>query len=157
MSESNGTVFEARTLPAAPVHRARVRPFTVVLSVLAGVAAFGYFNFQSMEVEGRSMEPTLWNGQRMLITKGFWLFGDAHRGDVVILRDADDPDSSLLVKRLMFEDGDPVPSELAPRGVPFRIPPGYVFVVGDNRMDSVDSRIFGVIPRSRIVGKVVRW
>lgn len=130
-------------------------------------------------VEGHSMEPTLHSGELRLLERGYYHSHPLARGDVVVLRLG----RETLVKRVYALPGDrfwllhsteEYPSELlAPAdaarlrrasraGVPLggrvvlrTIPPGYCFVLGDNAAISLDSRDFGPVPVSAIVGRVV--
>jgi nickel-type superoxide dismutase maturation protease len=84
-------------------------------------------------VEGRSMEPTLAPGDRLLVVRARSL----HAGDVVAVRDPRDP-RRVLVKRIgaVLDDG--------------------VVVRGDNPGASTDSRSFGPVPSTAVLGRVFR-
>ena len=117
------------------------------------------------------MQPALAAGQRVLVSR---VGGAPARGDLVVLRSPLDPDA-LLVKRVVGLPGERVETrggrlfvgdmELvepwvpagAPRGsiAPVRVPPGHLFVLGDNRPESVDSRTFGPVEDRLLVGRVV--
>lgn len=88
-------------------------------------------------VEGGSMEPTLYAGERLLI-RGKLLGGASRivRGDIAVLPDPREP-SRLLVKR--------VGSVVADR----------LYLVGDNPEASTDSRVFGAVERDAILGRVI--
>jgi signal peptidase I len=139
-----------------PTHRKRDRSVIVILVLLLAISIFTYLNFQSVVVQGRSMEPGLRDGDRLLVTRAFWLFGSPQRDDVVVIRERDDPGSPLMVKRVVGLGGDTVPAYLAPGGIPTIVPDKDVYVIGDNLAVSEDSRRFGPVPASRIVGKVVK-
>jgi signal peptidase I len=123
----------------------------VVLGVLVrcSVADLG-------RVAGRSMQPTLLDGDRILTNKlAFGLripcthvellaWAEPSRGDVVVF--SSPLDGRRLVKRIVAVPGDRVGSDV--------VPPGRYFVLGDNA-DSVDSRRFGCVPREHILGRVV--
>jgi signal peptidase I len=108
------------------------------------------------EVPSRSMEPTIVPGDRIFVNKlafglrvpftGWWVarWGEPKAGDIVTLLSP--RDGTLLVKRITAAPGDPTE-----RGV---VPPEKFFVTGDNRDHSVDSRSFGTVDRSRIMGRV---
>jgi nickel-type superoxide dismutase maturation protease len=99
------------------------------LSVAAAVVA----RPRRVAVEGRSMEPTLAPGDRLLVVRARAL----HPGDVVALSDPTDP-RRVLVKRVgaVLED--------------------EIVVRGDNPEVSTDSRSFGPVPISAVLGRVVR-
>lgn len=124
-------------------------------------------------VEGPSMQPTLETGDRVLVEKLGYRFGDPERGDVALLR-GDDGD--LLIKRVaalpgetvaarggsIYVDGQPLREPYALRATPATltvepttVPPGHVYVLGDNRGNSTDSRYFGPVPQERLVGEAV--
>jgi len=132
------------------------RGFLAILTLLLGISIFTYLSFQTVVVKGKSMETTLFEGDRLLVTHAFWLFGPPRRDDLVILHEGDDPQSPLIVKRLVGLGGDRIPSQLSPYGISVVVPPGDAYVVGDNLANSEDSRRFGSVPISRIVGKVLR-
>ncbi len=101
---------------------------TVALGIAAGVV-----RPRRVVVEGRSMEPTLAPGDRLLVVRARSL----HAGDVVAVRDPRDP-KRVLVKRIgaVLDDG--------------------IVVRGDNPGASTDSRSFGPVPSSAVLGRVVR-
>jgi signal peptidase I len=122
-----------------------------------------------------SMHPTLQIGDRILVTRYF--SQPAHRGDVVIFRSPHGDE--LLVKRIVGVGGDFVearhgrlvvgghtmpepylPSRTTTAGItPQLVPPDSYFVLGDNRLDSLDSRAWGVVPANLLVGRarLVLW
>jgi signal peptidase I len=140
-------------------------------------------------VSGPSMEPTLFGGQKLLISN---LFYTPRQGDVVIFSLKDFRAGGLstsngggepLVKRVIATDGQTVdinfdtgsvtvdghlldePYVLEPIdrqrpddvSFPFQVPPGHVFVMGDNRVVSMDSRsqLIGAVDARRILGHVL--
>jgi len=127
------------------------------------------FLAQATRVEGYSMEPTLYGHQRLIIEKLSYRFTEPDRGDIVVIRV--DGFDELLIKRVVglpgetleirdgvvFIDGKAL-DEPYVNGVPrgsypaTKIPDGYIFVMGDNRNNSNDSRSFGPIPIDHIVG-----
>lgn len=123
------------------------------------------------------MEPTLHDGQRLLVTKFTYRFGAPRPGDIIVFRSPFNPDDDLI-KRVIATEGDTVElirgdvhvngsrreeayianhdnSILPPRNVPDK----RIFVLGDNRPNSEDSRFFGSVPVKMIKGKalVVWW
>ena len=126
-----------------------------------------------VRVQAHSMEPTYRPGDHLLVRS--WGAGRdlPRRGDVVVVQV---PDGGDLVKRVAAVAGDEVgiaDGLLVVDGVevkepyldqasvdgtwfgPVVVPPGHVFVLGDHRGDSVDSRRFGPIPVSAVRGTVV--
>lgn len=109
------------------------------------IVAFLYHSFFTLSVvRGKSMEPTFHDGQVILVGKGGLLFGPLKHGDVVVFT----RDGQLLVKRVVA-----LPYETAPDGT--RVPANHIYVVGDNLEVSEDSRTFGPIPLSSVIGKVL--
>jgi len=112
-------------------------------------------------VDGPSMEPALRSGDRVLVRRT----SRPRRGQVVLMRlpirPGCPPDPRLLLKRVVAVAGDHVPPGWATPdtqgigGTP--VPAGYSVVLGDNRPVSTDSRYFGLVPRDRVVGVMVRF
>ena len=145
----------------------------IVLLICLGVCFV--FLFRLVVVQGDSMNPTLADGEKLVVSA---VYSKAERGDVVIVRRGK---SSPLVKRVIAVEGDrvaidsrsfqvmlngrPLKEEYAvgqtlPRdfGTGTRtIPEGYVMVLGDNRENSRDSRCreIGLIPEEAISGRVL--
>jgi signal peptidase I len=125
---------------------------------------------QNYKVEGFSMEPTLNDGQYLLINKIGMRFHQPERGDIIVFRYPLDPSKSF-VKRVIGVPGDTVEvrnqqtivdghvlSESYIKGAenglfpPTTVPPGDYFVLGDNRNNSSDSRSWGMLPANDVIG-----
>jgi signal peptidase I len=151
-----------------------------VLAVAVGVAfAVRTFVVQTFYIPSASMEPTLMIGDRILVDKLSYHLHAIGRGDIVVFAkppgEVTAPDVKDLVKRVIGLPGDTISSpdgRVWIDGKPLRepwltpgtvttgirtqkIPAGEYFVMGDNRTNSQDSRFFGPINGSLIVGKVV--
>lgn len=147
-------------------------PLTILLIGL--VSWFTVLHTTAM-VDGLSMYPTLHDRDYLLVTRGY---SRPVRGDIIQFREsADQTDAkNQLVKRVIAVPGDTVEvrsGEAIVNGAPERgshelqlaegdvstaemtVPEGTVFVLGDNRPDSVDSRFFGPVPLSLVSGKAI--
>jgi signal peptidase I len=151
--------------------------WAIVLIVAAGASIIlRSFVVQTFEVPSISMYPTLQEGDRILVQKCCY---SLHRGDIVVFthppRDLEPPLNEDLVKRIIglpgeviwskgntvYINGKPLSEPYLPKGTQMsesitkqKIPPGHYFVMGDNRSDSYDSRAWGTITQSMIVGRV---
>ncbi len=161
-------------LAAARWTRASHLWWPLVLVIAVGVLAM--FVVEPVRVGSGSMEPTLDSGQRVLIDKVSYRFRDPGRGEVVAFNA---PGSgSLTVKRVvgvagdkvairdgvLWVEGHAVPEAYVDQATvdsvyfgPVIVPPDTIFVMGDNRAESIDSREFGPVPLSAIVGRVFGW
>ena len=103
-------------------------------------------------IPSASMAPTLQVGDHIVVTP---YRGAPARGDVIVFR-APQSGDELMVKRIAGTPGDAVD---AGAGRTVIVPAGCVFVIGDNRQDSFDSRNWGPLPRDLIVGRarLVLW
>ena len=156
---------------------------TILAAVLlAGLART--FVFQTFYIPTTSMVPTLAVGDRILVQKAFFSPGDLREGDIVVFShpplDHCPGPAGDLVKRVIALPGqtiyssgngiyvngrrlaepylphyDPLGPPVATRQHPYRVPPGELYLLGDNRADSCDSRYWGPIEGSSIAGKVV--
>ncbi len=156
-------------------------PFTEIvrfalLAVLI-VVPIRMFIAQPFIVSGASMDDTFANGQYLIVDQVSYYFDDPEHGDVVIFRYPRDP-SKYFIKRVIGVPGDTVTIEDAevtitneeyPNGIILDEPyvksmavaapmtevlgPREYFVMGDNRDQSSDSRVWGVLQKERIVGR----
>lgn len=144
---------------------------TIIPAVL--IALFiHFFLAQATRVEGLSMEPNLHTGQRLIVEKVSYRFHGPRRGDIVVLKRPDCNDCELVIKRVVGLPGEEVSIHdgrvyidgrlleepyvtQSTRGDygPARVPPLHVFVLGDNRGASNDSRSFGLVHRDLILGR----
>jgi signal peptidase I len=115
-------------------------------------------------VVGISMEPTLREGERVLVRRT--TTAAVRRGQLVVFAQPHlhpgppSPDHpSWLIKRVVALPGDPAPRDLLPSaetGAESAVPPGKLVVLGDNRDHSYDSRRIGYIDGNSLLGVVLR-
>ncbi len=153
----------------------------LLLAALAFASYFliSHFLVQSVRVVGASMDPTLHDSERYLLNRWIYHVRDPQPNDVIVLRDPQD--GCFAVKRVVAVAGDSVVLKGGrvyvngrllnePYLVPgtqteatsrsgdqvFQCGKDQYFVLGDNRRYSVDSRTYGPVPASHILGLVVR-
>lgn len=150
----------------------------VVVIVAAVVIAvlLRAFVVQTFYIPSGSMEPTLRKNDRVVVNKLSYDMHAVHRGDIVVFTTPPGVNKSFkdLVKRIVGLPGETVqgrdgkvlvngtvlPEKYLPPGTltsdfgPYTVPPKSVWVMGDNRGNSEDSRVFKAIPEHTIVGRV---
>lgn len=178
--------------PAPTRTRRGIRSAVEWVAVIGGALVIALlvraFLVQAFSIPSESMEPTLTRGDRLLVDKVSYRFGDVRRGDIVVfdsphgpLADTNEP----LIKRVVGMEGEAVeildgyvtidgyPLQepyLGPNTLTFSFGPvpgcaggsspdmcivaeGHIFVLGDNRSSSRDSRFFGPVEIETIVGR----
>jgi signal peptidase I len=178
VSQALATTAPAATSPAASASRSsrrRRRTLTVIAIVIVGaVLALRLFVAEPFGIPSSSMEPTLEPGDSVLVDKLAYRDATPRRGDLVVFHQPGTGD--VMLKRAVAVAGDsvgiedgvlvvngrrPVEPYANPRAIdsvyfgPVKVRPGTVFVLGDNRADSVDSRAFGAVPASDLIGRVL--
>jgi signal peptidase I len=135
-------------------------------------------------VDGESMVSTLHDGDRVFVNKLSYRLHDPHRGDVVVLHEIQGASSRDLIKRVIALPGETIemrncdvsidgkhldepyldqqivtPGNCGAEIPPTKVPDNHVFVMGDNRPGSLDSRALGTIDEDDLVGRafVVFW
>lgn len=169
--------------PAAP-RRSVLRSVLSLVLTLAAIVVASYllrtFVFQSYEIPSTSMEETIMTGDLVFSEKVSYRFGDPEPGQIVTFQDPEIP-SRTLIKRVIATEGQTVdlrdgnvyidgvrqfepytddkPSYPLTGGAdvtyPYTVPSGELWVMGDNRTNSQDSRYFGSVPVSSVSGKAV--
>jgi signal peptidase I len=172
---------------AAPSTRhsgARIFVDWVIVVVVALLVAFlvRTFVLAHFVVDGSSMYPTLESGDRVFVNKMSYRLHDPHRGDVVVLHQITGASERDLIKRVIALPGEEIqmrsctvlidgrvlnepyldPSTATSCGgdiAPEVVPEDHVFVMGDNRGGSQDSRQLGPIDEDDLIGRafVVFW
>ena len=143
---------------------------TLLLSALLYLAINGVS--VRIRVDGTSMEPTLHNGEFIIVNKLSYRLGEFSRGDVVVFHLPRDPQQEYI-KRVIGLPGDVVEvrnGQVHINGEPIDepyiaarpnypgtwiVPQGNVFVLGDNRNNSSDSHTWGTVPVDYVVGKAL--
>lgn len=135
--------------------------------------------FSSVQVSGVSMMPTLQNTQRLLLDRWTYLIRDPQPNDIVVIKDPED--NLLSIKRIVGGNGDSIRLKggrvyvngrlldepyLAPGTPTYGLSnrsgdewiicgKGRYFLLGDNRNNSADSRVYGAVRRENILGTVI--
>lgn len=141
--------------------------------ILAVVLYFG-INAVSVRVrvDGFSMNPTLQNGEYILVNRLAYKLGEPVRGDIVVFSFPMDPKQELI-KRVIGLPGETISvqdGKVLVNGLPLDepyiaappiynntwvIPEGQLFVLGDNRNESKDSHEWGMLPMENVVGRAI--
>jgi signal peptidase I len=154
---------------------------TIVLTVLMFLVI--RFAVQNFNIEGHSMEPGLHDQELILVDKWTYLFHPPSRGDVVVFIAPPQPTQDYI-KRVIGVPGDVITirnTTVIVDGVALKetyvdpknqggtfedkhitnlvVPPNDYFVLGDNRANSSDSRVWGFVPKQNIIGRaaLVYW
>jgi signal peptidase I len=167
----------------APQRRPRLVSQLIEVGVTAAIAVALYlviqtFLLQTFRVEGRSMQDTLQPEEHLLIDKLTPRFTGYHRGDVVVLHPPDRAeDTTPYIKRVIGEPGDHLeirddhvwvngaeldegyvnpryPTEPG-EWTTYDVPDGELIVMGDHRNASLDSREFGPVKESEVIGRAL--
>lgn len=156
--------------------RRRILAELFVLILVAFALVFGLvrpFVFESFRIPTESMVPTLEAGDRVLANKFVYSFTNPGRGDIVVFGGVDGEEETLIKRvvgvagdkilvqdGVLFVNGDPQKEPYLNKEFPSRdsygpvaVPEGYVFLMGDNRGNSSDSRVFGPVPLENLEGK----
>lgn len=145
-----------------PMKRSKRRPspaFTVFLFLALGLVIFAYFHVKTVVIRGESMVPTFEPGRRLVVSDAYWLVGPIRKNDIVVVKEFTKR-GGFFIKRVVGLGGDEIENVYWPRnyGIEnpnFTVPPDMVFLLGDNRSHSEDSRSFGPISKDLIIGKVL--
>lgn len=151
--------------------------WTQAIAIAVVLALFiNQFVFSIVEVQGASMEPTLNNSERLFVFKSFY---EPKNKDIIIIKS--EQLGKYIVKRVIAVGGQTVDIDKETGEVyvngklqnetyvnegtnyyvgntqeyPLTVPEGHVFVMGDNRGNSMDSRALGVLENEDIMGKAI--
>ena len=129
-------------------------------------------------VKESSMEPTLYENHYLIVNKLAYKTGEPERGDIIVFEselETEDGDKKLLIKRIVglpgetvtvadgevYIDGQLLEEDYLKDGITpgeitdCQVPDGQLFVMGDNRVVSIDSRELGCIDEDTVMGKAV--
>jgi signal peptidase I len=169
MPDATGTAEQLPRMTRAPV-----RVIAPVLAVVVVLVVLLVTAIEPLRVTSQSMSPTLETGDQLLVDKLTDRWRAPAVGDIVVYRDP--VGERLVVKRVVavggqsvaLEDGELVVDSVVRHEPqvdvsridstyfgPVTVPPGAVFVLGDNRAESIDSRTYGTIPVDDLLGRVV--
>lgn len=138
-------------------------PYIIIIIVVIIIRTF---IFTPVVVNGPSMMDTLHNGDVMILDKIGMKLGGIKRFDIVVIQTG----KTKIIKRVIGLSGETISyqnnklyingkevsdnhsNEITYDFEEVKIPDGEYYVLGDNRTDSVDSRILGTIPKNEILG-----
>jgi signal peptidase I len=144
------------------------KTFVIAIGLAVLIRAF---IFAPIIVEGESMQPTLHDGDRMIVSKINYVLGEPDRFDIVVFEATEDKD---YIKRIiglpgdmleyknntLFVNGEKVNESYLPEQMleltddfSTEVPSGMLFVLGDNRGNSQDSRMIGPVSIDKVVGE----
>src|SRR6266576_3587732 len=167
---ASGAASSANTL------RKEIRVWTRDLLIAIGLAlVIIVFLYQPVKVEGTSMAPLLSDQERIFINKFVYRFEPIERGDVVVFWYPLDRTKSFIKRvvglpgevveirqGIVYVDGEPLAEPYVPPQYedlrdfgPLRVPRDNYFVMGDHRISSNDSRVFGTVASRFIYGRAV--
>lgn len=145
--------------------------FETLLPAVAVVLAINLFLAQPRVVHGQSMEPSLEEDQRLIVDLVTYRLRSPERGEIIVLDLPERDSGPPLIKRVIGLPGDTVEIKggavyvngeplmepyldqvTAGAMPPQLVPEAHVFVLGDNRGCSNDSRYFGMVPYEDIIG-----
>jgi signal peptidase I len=179
--DSSEQGFEAGTAPeerqeSPPAKKSRGILEFLIIALIAFALVFGFvrpFVIEAFYIPSESMVPTLRVSDRVFVNKFVYRFWEPEKGDIVVFRSVEG-DQEDLIKRVVALPGDKVavrkgmlrvngePQEESYVNPQFpdkssygstKVPKGEVFVMGDNRANSRDSRFFGPVPYENIEGE----
>ncbi len=150
--------------------------FRLIVIALVLAVLLRTFIAEPRYIPSDSMLPTLATGDRLVVEKVSYHLHPPHRGDIVVFNPPPElhRDGSAFIKRVIalpgqvvaiengqvYIDGQPLQEDYLAEAIdytipPVQVPPGQVFVLGDNRNHSNDSHVWGFLPQENIIGRAV--
>ncbi len=166
-----------------------LRSFVGLLVALSLIFGFSWllrhYVIQGYSIPSGSMETTIMTGDTVFSEKVSYYFSDIEQGDIVTFKDPEIP-NRVLIKRCIAVGGQtvdlidggvyidgvlldepythglpsyPLDRNLGPLEYPYTVPAGELWLMGDNRTNSQDSRYFGSVPEESVYGRafMVYW
>ena len=148
----------------------------VVILLVSFALVFGFvrpFVMEAFWIPSGSMIPTLQINDRVLVNKFIYRFTEPERGDIIVFESVDNSEQDLIKRVVglpgdeiavrrgkLFVNGEPQKEPYTNKKLPdttffaeTTVPKDHVFVMGDNRANSQDSRVFGPLPEGNIEGE----
>ena len=151
----------------------------VIVISLAIIIPVRYFLIQPFYVKGASMEPNFYDHEYLIIDEISYRLGEPERGDIIVFRYPNDP-SQFFIKRIIalpfetialnngqikisnkktpdgfiLDENNYLPNTHTQGNTSITLEADQYFIMGDNRSSSLDSRMFGPIERTDIIGRV---
>ena len=148
----------------------------LVILLISFALVFGFvrpFVMEAFWIPSGSMIPTLQINDRVLVNKFIYRFTEPERGDIVVFESVDNSEQDLIKRVVglpgdeisvrsgkLFVNGEPQEEPYVNQKLPdvsffakTTVPEDHVFVMGDNRANSQDSRVFGPLPEENIEGE----
>jgi len=179
MEDRNLESYQIESIPEPTTSQEQGSPFwrffldvleTVILSALLfmGINAIS----ARIRVDGFSMEPTLHNGEFVIVNKLAYRFGNPQLGDVIVFHYPRDPEQEYIKRviglprdRIQINNGrvsvngqtitEPYIASPPRYQSEWTVPEDSLFVLGDNRNNSSDSHNWGPVPLDYVVGKAM--
>jgi signal peptidase I len=164
------------------IFREVLEVIVIIAAALIITMVLRIYVIDQYEIPSASMDPTIEINDRLFAEKVSYHFGDIQPGDIITFNDPIE-EGRVLIKRVIAVGGQTIdlqngfvvvdgetldePYTYGKESVPlepmtgmritypYTIPEGYVWVMGDNRTNSLDSRYFGPIPESTVLGKAL--
>lgn len=181
-SATSRTGERARRRSTTSATRSAIEWVAVIVGALAIALVMRTFILGTYYIPSESMEPTLQVGDRVFVNQLSYQWGDVKRGQIIVFDRPGGPGTDgidVLIKRvvgipgdvvegregIVYRNGQPADEDYLPDGTftsdfgPVTVEDGQLWMMGDNRTNSEDSRVFGTIAIDSVVGRafVIFW